>query len=125
MRSRSSLRLTDRAMLSATRIPAPSYSQVEHCASCRARPRVRPRKSRRADRGECLATRRVRRTTRARRVVIRHEDAEELVERAALLAVERSQELLLDPLHDRPQLGELALAGGGEADEVAPPVDRV
>src|SRR5919197_5536966 len=47
------------------------------------------------------------------------------VEGRTVLGVERREELLLDLLRDPAQPYELALAVGGEADDVAAPVGRV
>src|SRR5436190_7913431 len=62
---------------------------------------------------------------RVARVVESGELEQQLVQRVALLRLERSEELVLDPLPDRAQLGELFLAGRLQADEVSPPVGRV
>jgi len=50
---------------------------------------------------------------------------EQRVQRVALAGVERSQELVLEPAHDRAQLGERLAAVGRHLDDVAAAVFRV
>src|SRR5690348_8577329 len=57
--------------------------------------------------------------------MMRRELEQEIVQRGPLLRRERCEELVLDAPRDRPQLGELLLPGGLQADQMASPVGRV
>ena len=62
---------------------------------------------------------------RAPRIVVGREHREERMEPAALLRVERCEEVLLDPLDDHAELGELLLARCSQAHDVPSAVGRV
>ena len=59
------------------------------------------------------------------RVVLRGEAKEQVVQRAALLGVERGEELLLDALRDRAELCERLASLRRQRHQVAPAVDRI